>query len=157
MTGYKAELDTELDRRGKVEEPAGKVEGVKYWSRPGRYKGMFVVTKNNVVESVSLDLYQSWVGQSWKDRDSDWYEISKDEYKAAKQPKPTERPEIEPEPWVKVAGMAFVGKSDLVNAIDQLQRRHDALENSLGLIRGVIMKMGDALANRLEAVERRGK
>jgi hypothetical protein len=50
---------------------------------------------------------------------------------------------------------AYTVINTLVDSVDQLQRKHDALENSLGLIRGVIMKMGDALTSRLEAVESR--
>jgi hypothetical protein len=146
----------EIDGRGKAEEFAGKVEGVKYW-RNKRYGWMVKVNKDRIVLEAfgltGLSAVPGWKYEAYRESLED--EITAAEYEAAKNP--AERPEIEPEPWVKVAGMAFVGKSDLVNAIDQLQRRHDALENSLGLIRGVIMKMGDALANRLEAVERRGK
>ena len=169
----------EIDRRGKAEEPTEKAEAVKYWRGYGCFKGMFVVTKNNVVASVNLDRYQLWIGQSWDDRASDWCEVSRAEYEAAKQPKPagkvkvvpykpygikaapecddcrtyatdycvydrdecdngkcwnhsppnkpTERPEIEPEPWLCLPNEILV-RNEVDAMFQQLQRRVEAVE-----------------------------
>jgi hypothetical protein len=69
--------------------------------------------------------------------------------------KPTERPQIDPLPRVAQLEDVRDKLNELIKALNAMASRLDALENSLGLIRGVIMKMGDATARRLEAVERR--
>jgi hypothetical protein len=111
----------ELDRRGKAEV-------VKYWRGDGCYKGMFVVTKNNVVASVNIDRYQLWVGQSWDERISDWHEISRAVYEAAKQPKPAERPEIEPLPDISPRSYEDMPLEWICKKIDELIKAVNAVE-----------------------------
>jgi hypothetical protein len=54
-------------------------------------------------------------------------EITAAEYEAAKQPKPTERPEIEPEPWLCLPNEILV-RNEVAAMFQQLQRRLEAVE-----------------------------
>ena len=141
-----------LDRRGKVEEPAEKAEGVKYWQHI-HYEDAWCKEQYGVI--IECNKFLDWENKALIH--NQWSQRTAAEYEAAKQPKPTERPEIAPLPRVAQLEDVRDKLNELIKALNAMASRLDALENSLGLIRGVIMEMGDATARRLEAVERRGK